>query len=130
VIVLDASVVIAFLSAADVHHEEADALLADYANEGFTVHPLTLSEILLKGARVGRLNQLASDLRALGISQHVPDVDEPLILAELRATTALKLPDCCVLSSALQLSAPLATFDAQLARIATEHRVNVIAVEL
>ncbi len=43
---------------------------------------------------------MRDDLRAAGIDAAPHDPDEPLRLAELRATTGLKLPDCCVLDVA------------------------------
>ena len=51
--------------------------------------------------------------------------EQPIAFARLRATTKLKLPDCCVLAAALETGATLATVDATLARVATEHGVTV-----
>lgn len=115
-IVLDASVVIALFNISDDHHDAALAVLNDNARLGFGMHPLTLAEVLVGGVRVGRANQMLSDLRAMGVESVQPAPDEPLILAELRVATGLKMPDCCVLAVALRKSAPLATFDDQLAR--------------
>lgn len=117
-IVLDASVVIAFLNAADPHHHRASELLERHASGEFRMHQLTLAEVLVGAARIGRANQLLADLRAIGVHQHQPGSDEPIILAELRATTGLKMPDCCVLAAAQHEAASLATFDEQLARTA------------
>jgi predicted nucleic acid-binding protein len=119
VIVLDASVVIAFLNGGDAHHERAVGLFTDNAADGFGMHNLTLAEVLVGGVRVGRANQLLSDLRSVGIAALDPVPQEAMILAELRATSGLKMPDCCVLAVALHESAPVATFDEQLARSAT-----------
>jgi predicted nucleic acid-binding protein len=48
-------------------------------------------------------------------------------LAEIRAHTGLKMPDCCVLLAAERLSASkLATFDARLAQVAAEHGLAVL----
>ena len=46
-IVVDASVLIAWLDERDVHHEEAIDTLASV--ERFVVHPLTLAEVLVQG---------------------------------------------------------------------------------
>lgn len=48
-------------------------------------------------------------------------------LAQLRVETKLKLPDCCVLLTALTVSDSLATFDERLAREATSRGIAVIA---
>jgi predicted nucleic acid-binding protein len=49
-------------------------------------------------------------------------------LAELRAHTGLKLPDCCVLLTAERHGpAEIATFDARLARVAVERGLAVRA---
>ncbi|HMM83325.1 MAG TPA: type II toxin-antitoxin system VapC family toxin [Terrimesophilobacter sp.] len=117
-IVLDASVVIAFLSPSDPHHARAAQLLEEHSAAGFRMHQLTLAEVLVGAVRTGRGAQLFDDLTSLGVVAHEPGANEPLILAELRATTALRMPDCCVLVVAQQEASPLATFDDQLARVA------------
>jgi predicted nucleic acid-binding protein len=48
-------------------------------------------------------------------------------LGELRATTGLKLPDCCVLYTAERHSAALATFDDTLANRAATIGLTVAA---
>lgn len=82
------------------------------------MHTLTLAEVLVGGVRVGRANQLFADLHSIGVLALDPVPNEPMILAELRAASGLKMPDCCVLMVALHDSSPLATFDEQLARTA------------
>ena len=91
------------------------------------MHTLTIAEVLVGGVRVGRANSMMADLRAMGVEQAHPTPDEPLVLAELRATTALKMPDCCVLVVALRESAPLLTFDEQLTRQAHDLGVKTIS---
>lgn len=117
-IVLDASVVIAFLSPSDPHHARAAQLLEEHSAGGFRMHQITLAEVLIGAVRTGRGAQLFDDLTSLGVVAHEPGANEPLILAELRATTGLRMPDCCVLAVAQQESLPLTTFDDQLARVA------------
>lgn len=68
---------------------------------------------------------MRDDLRAAGITVASHDDDEPLRLAELRATTGLKLPDCCVLDVAIHHRASLATFDLALAEAARKRGVPV-----
>ena len=68
---------------------------------------------------------MRDDLRAAGIAVAPHDDDQPLRLAELRATSGLKLPDCCVLDVALHHHASLATFDDALAAAARQRGVHV-----
>lgn len=128
-IVVDASVVIAVLARADGHHAKATRFLVDRAGEQFVMHPVNLAEALAGGARHGRLAEVEQKISALGVTPALPDIDEPGLVAELRVATRLKLPDCYVLSLALQLSAPIATLDARLAAAAIERAVGVLVLE-
>jgi len=110
-IALDASVLVAHLSPLDAHHDAATRLLLDAADEPLLVHALTLAEVLVGGAKIGKGAEMLADLTASAIVLAPRDDDEPLRLAELRATTGLKLPDCCVLDTAKTNDAKLATFD-------------------
>ncbi len=65
------------------------------------MHPVNLAEVLVGGAKHGRLVEVEQKIRALGVSSAIPDLDEPGLIAELRIGTKLKLPDCYVLSLAL-----------------------------
>lgn len=125
--VLDASVLIAYLRSADAHHERALEILV--GSDELVVHPVTLAEVLVGAVRHGRGHELAGHLEALGVRQLPMDADQPLRLAELRLTSGLKLPDCCVLDAALSSRAPLATFDAVLAAVGLSRGVVVIGVE-
>jgi predicted nucleic acid-binding protein len=48
-------------------------------------------------------------------------------LGELRATTGLKMPDCCVLYAAVRHNAAIATFDDALAKRAKNIGLTVAA---
>ena len=69
---------------------------------------------------------MRADVRAAGIDVASHDADEPLRLAELRAVSGLKLPDCCVLDVAIRNHASIATFDGALAAAARLHDVAVL----
>ena len=125
-IVLDASVLIAHLNPLDSHHEAATRLLLDVPPGSLLVHSITLAEVLVGGARIGRGAQMHADLQAAGVRLADHDEQEPLRLAQLRATTSLKLPDCCVLDTAISNNASLATFDNALATAARQRRVAVL----
>jgi predicted nucleic acid-binding protein len=117
-IALDASVLIGHLYPFDAHHEAATGLLLDADPGSLLVHAVTLAEVLVGGVRIGRGPQMRADLSAAGIALARRDDDDPLRLAELRTTTGLRLPDCCVLDAAIANAAALATFDGALAAAA------------
>jgi predicted nucleic acid-binding protein len=127
VIALDAGVLIAHLSPAGAHRETATRLLVDTADQGLVAHSLTVAEVLVGAARVGRAREMRDDLEALGVQVADRLDDDPLRLAELRASTGLRLPDCCVLlTAATSCGATLATFDRALARVAAQHEIRVV----
>jgi len=126
VIALDASVLIAHLNPNDAHHAAATELLLNAAPGSMLVHALTMAEVLVGGVRVGRGAAMRDDLRAAGVDIAPHDPDEPLRLAELRASSGLKLPDCCVLDVALHHHASVATFDSALADAAQRRGVPVL----
>ncbi|MDJ0356269.1 type II toxin-antitoxin system VapC family toxin [Paenarthrobacter sp. PH39-S1] len=117
-IALDASIVIALLENEDPHHEAAKAFLATSASESWIINVLTLAEVLVAPARVGRLQQAQSVLDLLNIHTDSLAADQAPELASLRAETGLKMPDACVLLTAVNRSASLATFDTKLAAAA------------
>ena len=125
-IVVDSCVAIAWLGVEDAHHDSAERLLLDHAGSDFVVHPLTLAEILVGPAKAGRAERALESLSGSGFRADVPDAGQPVRLAELRADTGLKLPDCCALDVALAHHAPLATFDDRLASVAEARDLQVL----
>lgn len=126
-IVLDASVLIAHLERSDGHHDRATQLLASVADEEFRISPLTLAEVLVGPARTHQLRAAQAALRALDLSTIPLIEDAPVRLATLRATTRLRLPDCCVLLAAETSGGAVATFDNQLAAATAELGLSVRA---
>jgi predicted nucleic acid-binding protein len=122
---MDASVLIAHLNPDDPHHQAATAILLAGRPGQMLVHTITLAEVLVGGVRIGQGTSMRDDLRAAGIAIAPHDDGEPLRLAELRADSGLKLPDCCVLDVAIQHQASLATFDDALAAAARKRGVAV-----
>ncbi|WP_422935400.1 type II toxin-antitoxin system VapC family toxin [Sinomonas sp. P47F7] len=116
-IVLDAGILIGLLSPTDAHHTAALNLLAP-SSEPFVVHTLTLAEVLVGPAKSGREGAVRDDLADIGLETASLGPNEALLLARTRANHALKMPDACVLATAIHLQAPLATFDAKLAAAA------------
>jgi predicted nucleic acid-binding protein len=121
VIVVDASVLIAHLDDSDALHHEAVAALLERADQRLAASPLTLAEVFVGPARQDRLTAVVDALQQLEV-QEVPFApDAPARLATLRATTSLKLPDCCVLLAAQDGHADaVLTFDDRLRREAEQ----------
>ena len=120
-IVLDASVLIAHFESTDAHHERATRLLMDAVDEPLGTSPLTLAEVLVGPARTGHLATARTAIRELGIASIALADDAPERLATLRASTRLRLPDCCVLLAAKSADgAEVATFDDRLAPAARD----------
>jgi toxin FitB len=124
-IALDACTLIAYLDADDALHSRAERALLAHAADGFGASVVTLAEVLVGPARRGgtsRVQQALSDLMVVPVD--LRDGHE-LMLAELRARTALKLPDCCVLVSARVLSADVLSFDDRLVSAAEQQGIRV-----
>lgn len=125
-IVLDARVLIAHLADDDAHHDRATRLLAGLAGQPKSMSVLTRAEVLVVPARAGRRRAAEDALDQLRISTCELPRDAAGQLAELRAHTDLRMPDCCVLLTAeINGPAELATFDERLARVAAERGITV-----
>ncbi len=116
-IVLDASPLIAYFDAADALHERAVASLRRLGGVRLAISPLTLAEVLVGPTRSGALDLIRTGLASLQVEEIGLPEDAAVRLASLRATTRLKLPDCCVLLAAQQSAAAVLTFDDRLAAV-------------
>ena len=123
-IVLDASVLIAYLDGANTHHDRAAELLAREIEDDFGANTLTLAEVLVLPARENRLQFVWKILRDLEVRELPFPGDSAVALARLRAATRLKLPDCCVLLAAETVGGRVASFDAQLNRAAAARHLD------
>ena len=117
-IVLDASVLIAYLDAEDAQHRTAESLLAREIDEEFAANPFTLAEVLVGPSRTGRLQAARAALRELEINEQPFPRDTAVRLARLRADTGLRMPDCCVLLAAEDAAGRVGAFDDRLIRAA------------
>jgi predicted nucleic acid-binding protein len=126
VIVLDASVLIAYLDANDAHHQTAEAMLAREIDDDFAINPLTLAEVLVAPARDHRLDDVMAVLESLDIRELPFPAEGAVALATLRVATKLKMPDCCVLLSAEHAGARLASFDVRLSTVAAARNLTVL----
>lgn len=125
-IVLDAGVLIALFDAEDAHHSDAERIFTSHIDQPMMLSPLTLAEVLVRAARDGVESRMDADIRALGISTTPLPDDAGIRLARLRAHTGSTLPDCCVLLTAEQTNARIATFDTQLRRAALSRSVGLV----
>lgn len=117
-IVLDASVLIAFFDDTDAHHAAAETLLADVIDDEFAANTLTLAEVLVAPARDGRLDEVRTALRDLEVHELQFPANSAGKLAQIRVETKLKMPDCCVLLAAEDSRAQIASFDDRLLKAA------------
>ena len=125
-IVVDASVLIAHLDENDALHDRAVDVLLASAEQPLACSPITLAEVLVGPARAGRLRDARNAITNLGVAEIPLGEGAAARLAELRAETALKLPDCCVLLAADDAQAQaVLTFDDRLAR-AAERRLRAV----
>lgn len=128
-IILDASVLIAFLAGDDLHHAAAERFLADAIDDELVVNSLTLAEIFVAPVRDGHLEAVVAALAALDVHElSFPD-ETAVRLARLRAETGLKMPDCCILLAAEAQGASIATFDGRLAKLAEKRGISVLPPE-
>jgi len=124
-IALDASVLIAFLDGGDAQHQRAEDTLISHAEQRFCASVLTVAEVLVGPASSGREQHVRDQLGRLDVDVvSLTDGDE-LRLARMRASTSLKLPDCCVLLAADARSAAVLSFDDRLRRAAIEHGLEL-----
>ena len=113
-IVLDASVLIGHLDGRDPHHARARQLLEESDAEPLGASAITLAETLVAPARAGRLEEAQAALQRLGVSELALGEGVPGRLAQLRADSGRKLPDCCVLLAGQEHAGMVASFDAGL----------------
>ena len=125
-IVLDASVLIAYLDGSDRHHARARSLLEALRGEPWGVSSVTLAETLVYPARAGRLEEAESALVSIGLQELLPGGGAPARMAEMRAEMGIKMPDCCVLVAAQDNDATLASFDLGLLRAARKLGVECV----
>jgi len=129
VIVLDASVLLAVLIPRDMHHHFAASLVAGAisSSQNLLVNPVTLAEILVLPTRENRVDLVLAALAGLGVQEDPLPTNAARVLARLRVDTGLKLPDCCVLLTAMDRQATLASFDQRLLAAAAALGIEVQA---
>jgi predicted nucleic acid-binding protein len=116
-IVLDSSVVIAFLNPEDRHHKAARRAL-EAAKGRFQISTITVTESLVLAARRSSAvaDEFLADLEKFFGPFIVLDGEIALAAAKLRAKTGLATPDAIISASATKAKAGLWTFDKALAK--------------
>lgn len=110
-IVLDASVLIAYLNRRDPLHANAKSLLESLSSESWGLSTVTLAETLVYPARAGRLEEAEAVLVSLDLQELAAGGGAAARMAEMRADLGIKMPDCCVLVAAQDNEAAVASFD-------------------
>jgi predicted nucleic acid-binding protein len=108
IVVLDVSVVIAFLDAADTHHAAAVAALAKVRSRELVLPASAYAEMLVGPARRGRQAMVAAREFVADLALRVEPLSAEIAerAAVLRAThRSLRLPDALVLATADALDA-------------------------
>lgn len=123
-IILDASVLIAYLDKTDIHHVQALNVLS--TTEPYRIHTLTLAEVLVRPTKEGRAAEVIGKVEAIGIGELDRVPNEARELADMRVSTPLKMPDCCVLMAATAHAASLASFDERLREVARSRGLHVL----
>jgi predicted nucleic acid-binding protein len=124
-LILDASVLVGLLDAADTHHYVAvdDIEAADESGIALLTPASAYSEALVSFARAGRVGDAREAIAGMGIEVASLTAAVAERAAELRAAhERLRLPDAIVLATARHLGGDLLTYDDRLARIAAKSK--------
>ena len=126
VVVLDASVVIAFLDATDAHHERAVVALTARRADELVIPASVYAETLVRPFREGAaaVAKVERFLADFAIRTEPLTADIARRAAELRSRrTGLKLPDAIVLATGEALSAAaILTADAEWSKVSRRAR--------
>lgn len=129
-VVLDANILIAALQPDHMHHHAVltrlDRLPPDPEGKIAVVHRLTMAEVLVGYDDPIDQSVLYKNLVEYGglrIAQMQPD-GEISLLVRARQKTGVKMPDACVLATAIAFNVSVMTFDKKLAKAAEQAGVN------
>ena len=110
-IVLDATVLIGFLDATDLHHDAALDLLERRFADGFAASVLTVAEALVHPTRVDRQDAALASLVKIDVQIIPIEASDAAALARVGNSYRVRMPDAVALHAALSTGAELATFD-------------------
>lgn len=127
--VFDAGVLIAHLDPDDAFHKAASAFLEEYEEFEFAVTPLTLAECLVRPAAAGATQRFFTALQRVRFEKTSLTEADAAGLAEVRASTGLKMSDALVLYAAEQRGDDLVTTDRAVARAAESRGITAHLLE-
>ena len=127
VVVLDAGALIALYDSRDPHHDWSVELFLSTARFSLAMSSLTFAETMVHPARAGRLDDFVGGVSGLRLDIVSLGLNDAEAIADLRASSGLKMPDVCVLQCALAQSAILATTDRALAETARMKSLTVVS---
>lgn len=125
-VVLDTSLLIAHLSPHDAHHADATAFLTAHPSTPLAMNVVNVAEVLVGYAKAERLTEGEQMLASLGVTEHPLPDGAATRLAQVRALTGLKMPDCCVVLAAEDAGFAVASFDDRLRRDAQMLGLTVV----
>jgi predicted nucleic acid-binding protein len=125
IVVLDASALIALASSKDPHHDWALKMFRDTTSFQLQMTALTQAEVLVHPAKAGKLEKFLKLISELDLEITPIESSDSSKLANIRATTNLKMPDAVVLHQAVKEKGSIATTDGQLAKVARSNGVGV-----
>lgn len=117
-IVLDAGVLIAHLDRADPFHGAAVDFLEENEEFEFAAAALTVAESLVHPTANGQAAEFDATLERLRLVRIDLVADDVRAVAEVRATTRLRMPDALVLFTAERHGAEIVTTDRGVGRAA------------
>jgi predicted nucleic acid-binding protein len=98
-VVLDAGILIGYLTSHDAHHESASAALRGHAGDELRLPASAYAEVLVGPIREGRVARARAEITALLLSIDPIDASTAEAAADLRARfPAVRLPDALVIA--------------------------------
>lgn len=125
-IVLDASVLIAYLDRDDQHHLQAETLLAREIDDDFAANSWTRLRCLSFRHAKADCRPYAARWQTRSCTSCPSPTDTAVELTQLRAGTNLKMPDCWSLLAAQNAHARLTSFDDRLVAAAAALNLDTI----
>jgi len=125
IVVLDAGVIIALHNSRDVHHDWAVEFFHATLEVEWVIHALTLAEVFVHPTRARKAEEFERSITGLSLSVVSMKPGQARELADLRASSGLKMPDVVVLHAAVSAGGALATTDVLLAHEARSRGVEV-----
>lgn len=110
-VVLDAGVLIALYDDSDAHHKWAIDFLINTSERQLLMSSVNYAEVIVQPVARGLLPKLTEGIKGLGIKIASVGEESVVPLAQVRAKTALPMPDCCLIELAQKKHAAIATTD-------------------